>query len=85
MNEAGCVYVHAVLKNEKVILESALGVWHGTLPDRSEPLGREAGHTFGHHGIFGASCWPESRGETGGYVFPSRMGLRRVGGGQCGL
>lgn len=35
------------------MIESILGVWHWTLLDRSRPLGGEAGHTFGQHGVLG--------------------------------
>lgn len=35
------------------MIESVLGVWHWTLPDRSRPLGGEAGYTFGQHGVLG--------------------------------
>lgn len=40
-------------KNENIMIESVLGVWHWTVPDRSRPLGGEADHTFGKHGVLG--------------------------------
>lgn len=39
------------LKNENIVIETILGVWHWTLLDRSRPLGGETDHTFGQHGV----------------------------------